>query len=92
MAIEYRRILGNAISFVRSQEALEAFSAVTFEDALTQQIAEIDGDVGNGRPNALTRVKRTAADLRAAAAKIRATDPSAFAPPDASKDVNTALK
>jgi len=92
LAQEYRRVIGNALTAIRGQEALESFSARTFEDALTRQIAEISGDPGNGRANALDRVHRVASELRAAAEKIRATPPSAFADHDPDKDTNTALK
>jgi hypothetical protein len=89
MALEMRRIVSNAYGFVQGQAATQAFSALTFEDLMDQQIETIEGDPRNGRPNQLDRIKKTASELRETANKIKAVDPKEFDDHDEEQDTNT---
>lgn len=88
-AIELRRVVASAYGFVQGQAATQAFSALTFEDLMDQQIEVIEGDPGNGRPNQLAKIKKTASELRETAVKIKSMDPKSFDDHDEEKDTNT---
>ena len=90
LSLKYRVVLANAYGFVQGQQTTQTFSTITFEQLAAQQIDALTGKGSPGRPNALQRVQKVQADLQSMAAQIKATDPSAFLPPDASQDVNTA--
>jgi len=89
LALKYRVVLSNAYGFVAGQQTTQTFSTITFEELAAQQIDRLTGKGSPGRPNALQRVQKIQADLQSMAAQIKATDPSAFLPPDQSSDVNT---
>ena len=89
LAFQYRRAVGNAYAFVRGQESVQSFSAVTFEDLAAQQIDRLSGRGTPQRSNVIDRVKKVEADLVAVANKIKNEPPDAFLNPDERRDVNT---
>jgi len=89
LSLQLRVAVNNAYAYVRGQESVQSFLAVTFEDLAAQQIQRLSGKGTPTRPNYIDRIKKVEQDIVNAAQKIKQLPPDAFLPPDESKDVNT---
>lgn len=89
LAFQYRRAVANAYAYVAGQQAVQTFSAVTFEDLAARQIDRISGKGTPQRGSYISRIQKVEADLTAVATQIKAEPPDAFLDPDTSRDVNT---
>jgi len=67
-----RRALNDTYLFVRGQQTVRSFEAFTFEDALDQQIEEVEGAGTSLRPNKHDRVLRIYQKILAAADDVAA--------------------
>ncbi len=89
---EIRRAINNAYSFVKGREAVQSFSAFTFEDALDQQIERIEGTAPALRPNDLHKLDKIENDITQALSKMKQLPPEEFIDPDPDNDVNTPVE
>lgn len=87
--LRQRIAFNNAYSALLAQQNVQSFQAFTFEDALDNQIEEIEGAGTELRPNQLDRVTRIFQEVTAAAALIQSLPDEAFQDPNAEEDVNT---
>ena len=87
--IQLRVALSDAYAAVQGAKATQAFTALTFEDLASDQIARITGADTPSRPNVLNQIQSVVTNLTQAVAQIKALPPEAFATQDDSRDVNT---
>ena len=84
-----REALGKAYAALVAQENIQSWSAFTFEDAIDQQIENIEGASTQKRPNQLERVDRIEQEALSAIARLKEVPPEQFLEPSADEDVNT---
>ena len=89
LALQLRISVNNAYAYVRGQESVQSFLAVTFEDLAAQQIQRLSGKGTATRPNYIDRIRKVEQDIISAAQKIKQVPPDAFLAPDNNRDVNT---
>ena len=87
--LRQRIAFNNAYSALLAQQNVQSFQAFTFEDALDNQIEEIEGAGTDIRPNQKDRVARIFQEVTAAAALIKSLPDEAFQEANAQEDVNT---
>lgn len=87
--LKEREALGRAYGALVGQQNLQAWSAFTFEDAVDNQIEEIEGKSTQKRPNQLDRVDRIEQDALSSIARLKDVPPEKFIEPDPDTDVNT---
>lgn len=86
--IQQRISIGNAYASLLGDATNQTFAAYTFEDALSQQINDIQGPGDDAHPNELDAVSRIVSQLTQAVAEISKIDPSQFQQVD-DQTVNT---
>lgn len=84
-----RMALGNAYAALVGQQALQDFTAFTFEEAVDAQIERIEGTSSLRRPNELVRVQQIKQSVQSAVKVLKATPPEEFAEAHDARDVNT---
>lgn len=84
-----RRVLNQALGAVLGRQLTESFSAITYEELASAQIARIEGVGTAVRPCELEQVDRIEADLLNLVEQVRNRPPEDFLSSDASRDVNT---
>lgn len=84
-----RKALNNGYAAIVAQQAVQTFTAFTFEEAIDAQLELIEGEGTQLRPNLLDRVDRVEEELKAAVAKIQQIPPEQFLEKDEERDVNT---
>lgn len=85
---EFRRIVGNVIAELKSQEIRDTYASITLTEVIDQHLKDL---VGNGRvPSRKQRLTRVYEEFKANIQAIKDTDPAAFRQPDPKSDVNTA--
>lgn len=85
--LEFRRVVANVVTELRSQELRDTYAAVTMNEVLDQALLVLTGDGKRlGRKQKLTKVRE---EFLGAIEAIKKTPPSAFRFPDPSEDVNT---
>jgi hypothetical protein len=89
LSFELRRSINNAYSFVNGAQQVQAFSAITIEDCLDQQIESIEGKGTPTRPNELERIKKIEEEVNSAVAKIKSLPGNYFEVQDPQDNVNT---
>ena len=87
--LNLRIALNDAYAAVEGAKAVQSFSAITFEDLATQQIARISGPDTPTRPNELNKVQNILNAVVQAAQQIMALPASAFQDSDPTRDVNS---
>jgi hypothetical protein len=87
--LNLRVALNDAYAAVEGDKLVQSFSAITFEDLATQQIARISGPDTPTRPNELNAVQNVLNAVTQAATQIMAMPASAFADADPTRDVNS---
>lgn len=88
----FRRVLASAISELRSQEVREAFSSLSIEELVDQQIDFLAEGTDPVRPPRLKRIQKLRQELTDAIAAVRATPPENFRQADVTEDVNTPVE
>lgn len=73
-----RKTLAEGFAFVRSREVTLSISAVTFEESISQAIADINQDESSIRPCKITAVNTLKEQLVAAVDEARELPASAF--------------
>lgn len=86
---ELRKSINDSYAYVKGQESVQAFSALTFEDLLDQQIERLSGAGTSLRPNAIDRITRLEQSIVKTVEKIKTLPPNYFTPQDEDKHVNT---
>lgn len=84
---EFRRVVGNAVVELKSEEIRDTYAAITLSEVVDQQLERL---TGNGRlPSQKQRLTKVYEELKASIDAIKATPPSAFRQHDPKNDVNT---
>lgn len=86
---KFRDIVGDAVSFVRSQEITKSFVSLSLEELIDQQIALINEPDASGSPSKLARLDRLHQDLLDNIEAMKNTSPDLFRARDNTTDVNT---
>lgn len=73
-----RKTLAEGYSFVRSREVTLSISSITFEEAVSQAIADITEDESTVRPGKLTAIRNLKDQVVAAVEEARKLPASAF--------------
>lgn len=89
---EFRRVLAQALSDVRSAESRSSYAAVTLVELVDEQIDVLAESTDPWQVPRLTRVKNLRRELTDAIAKIKDTDPAVFREPEPSTDANTPVE
>jgi hypothetical protein len=84
-----RTALNNGYAAIVGQQAIQTFTAFTFEEAMEAQLERIEGGGTDLRPNLLDRVDRIENELKDAVAKVIQIPPEQFLEKDEERDVNT---
>lgn len=85
-----REDISNAYAAIKGREQTQSAQAFTYEEALDQQIKAIEGKDTPLRPNALTRISKIEANLRATVETLRGWPEDAFLKPEGGEHyVNT---
>jgi hypothetical protein len=83
-----RRSINDAYAAVKGQEAVNSFSALTFEELVEQQLVRYEGETSGPKPNEITRIQGVKESLLASVAQIEKIK-KALLKPDAERDTNT---
>ena len=86
----YRLVVANTVGFVRSQEVMRSFTALSLEELIDRRIERIEAPQSGGKPGALARLQSVKTEFEAALEGIRNTPPESFRAPDPDRDANTA--
>lgn len=73
-----RKTLAEGYSFVRSREVTLSISSITFEESVSQAIADISDDENTVRPSKLTAIRNLKDQVVAAVEEARKLPASAF--------------
>jgi len=86
---EFRRIVADAVNFVRSQEIARSFASISLEELVDDQIALIEETSSSNRPSKIDRVDKIKEDLDKNIEAIKNISPDDFRRRDNDTDVNT---
>jgi hypothetical protein len=85
---EFRRVVGNVVGELRSQEVRDTYAAVTLVEVLDQQLTMLSGT--SRIPSRKQRLTKMYDEFNATIEAIKGTSPDAFRQHDPNTDVNTA--
>ena len=84
---EFRRLVANVVTELRSQEIRDTYAAITLNEVIDQQLLYLTGTGKKlGRKQKLTKARD---EFLAVLDAIKAVPPSTFKFPDEDEDVNT---
>lgn len=86
---EFRRVVANAVTELRSAEIRNSFAALSIEELIDQHIDRLEGTSG-GRASRLQRIRTVRQELADNIEAMKATSPSDFRRHDPDGDANTA--
>ena len=87
--LRQRKALNDAFAALIGQQNTQTFQAFTIEDALDEQIEQIEGAGTRIRPNQLARVDRVESGVLEAVEQLKAIPDEAFKKVNEDEDVNT---
>jgi len=85
----FRRVLASALAELRSQEVRTSFAAVSLEELVDRQIAELEQDTDPLYPSRLSAVRKLRRELAETVEAVKAQPPEAFRTRDSRSDANT---
>lgn len=86
---EFRRVLGNAVGMLRSDEARNSYASLSLEELIDKQIDKLEGSDGMN-PSRLARIRSVRQELSDSIEGMKATPPENFRRHDPNEDANTA--
>lgn len=86
---ELRQSVNEAYAFIEGQKSVQAFTALTFEDLMDQQIERLVGKDNDARPNVLHRVDKVEQKIIKSVEQIKKLPPEFFKPQEQTDSVNT---
>lgn len=89
---QLRQSVATAYSFVKSNEKIQTFSAITLEELLDKQIDRLEGNGTQTRPSMKSRIDKIEKDFQQAVDQIKNLPDTFFAEEDPETGVNTAAE
>lgn len=89
---EFRRVLAQALTEVRSNEVRTSFASVTLNELIDQHIDRLAESTDPWMIPRLQQVQKIRRELTDVIAKVKEMDPSEFREPEPDRDANTSVE